>query len=422
MIPFSHIVQKTKRFLRIFGPGLVTGASDDDPSGIISFLQGGARFGFLTLWTSIFSLPMLSAMQEMSARIGLVTSRGLTMIIKKYYPKIILYFILLLNVPAIILNIGSDIQAIGAVANMLYPKIPVPVYCIFFTLVLMILIIKFPFQKLSSILKWLCLSILLYIVVPFMIKQNWIAVIKHTFIPSIQFNKDFLSVLTAILGTTISPYLFFWQATMEAEDKAHTYHKKIVNKKVLGDMEKDVNLGMFLSIVVMFFMMLTAGSVLFPAGLNNINSVEQAARALEPLTGKFTYLIFATAVLGTGFLTIPILASCQSYMLAESFGWRKGLDKTFKQAKGFNILIIVSLLVGLSLDFLKINPVKALLITAILYGLTSPFVIAIVLHIANNKKIMRHNTNNLLSNILGFLTLILMTGSAALLIYFLIKA
>jgi NRAMP (natural resistance-associated macrophage protein)-like metal ion transporter len=409
--------QKIKKFLRGFGPGLITGASDDDPSGIITYLQAGAKFSFSTLWTALISFPLMVSMQEMSARIGLVTSQGLTTIIKKYYPKIILYIILLLNIPAITLNLGADIQGIGAVSHMLYPKIPIPVYSIFFTLVLMFLIIKFPYRKISSILKWFCISILFYIIVPFMIKQDWLSVLKHTFIPTIKLDRNFLSILVAILGTTISPYLFFWQATMESEDKAHTYHKKIVNREVLNEMKKDVNSGMLLSILVMFFIMLTAGSVLFASGVNEIKTVGDAAKAMEPLLGKSTYFIFAIAILGTGFLTIPILASCQSYMLAESFGWRKGLDKTFKQAKGFNITLIVSLVLGVVLNFAGINPIKALLYSAMLYGLTAPIVIALLLHVANNKRIMRHRTNSWLSNVVGFLTLLLMTGAAVILVY-----
>lgn len=250
-----------------------------------------------------------------------------------------------------------------------------------------------------------------------MMKQDWLNILKNTFIPTLKFDKDFISILVAILGTTISPYLFFWQATMEVEDKAHKKSRVIVNKKVLGEMQTDVNSGMFLSIMVMFFMILTAGVVLSPAGVKEINTVDQAAKALEPLTGKLTYLIFALAVLGTGFLTIPVLAGCQSYIIAESFGWKEGLDKTIKQAKGFNYSLIISLLVGLSLDFVGFNPIKALLYSAILYGLTAPVIIAIILHIANNKKIMKDKTNSRLSNSLGFLTLILMSAAAIVLIY-----
>ncbi len=253
-----------------------------------------------------------------------------------------------------------------------------------------------------------------------MIKQDWGAVLKNTFVPTIHFNKEFISILVALLGTTISPYLFFWQATMEAEDMAHN-QKVMVNKRALDDMKTDVNFGMLFSNVVMFFIILTAGSVLFPAGIKQINTVEQAAKALEPLAGSFTYWIFGIGVIGTGLLAIPVLAGSQSYMLAETFGWKAGLDKRFPQARSFYISIIISLLVGLSLNFIGITPIQALLYTAILYGLTAPVLIAIILHIGNNKKIMKTHTNSKLSNILGGITLALMTAAAMALLYFQFK-
>jgi NRAMP (natural resistance-associated macrophage protein)-like metal ion transporter len=411
---------KLKNFLKILGPGVVTGASDDDPSGITTYSQAGAQFGLSTLWTALLTFPLMAAIQGMCARIGLVTSQGLTVTLKQHYSKPLLYIMLLFSFPAITLNIGADIQGMGAVAHLIFPSIPVSVYCVGFTAILMFVIIKYPYQKIAMILKWLCLSLLLYMVVPFMVKQDWGLIARNTFIPTIKFNKDFISILVALLGTTISPYLFFWQATMEAEDMAHSTQKVIVNKQVLGDMKTDVNIGMLLSNVGMFFIILTAGSVLFPAGIKQIDTVDQAAKALEPLTGRFTYFIFAIGVLGTGLLAIPVLAGSQSYMLAETFGWEAGLDKKFPQAKPFYVAIIISLLVGLSLDFLGISPIKALLYTAISYGLTAPVMIAIVLHIGNNKKIMGANTNSKLSNILGFIMLILMTVAAIALIYFLI--
>ena len=410
-------VSKFKKFLRLIGPGLVTGASDDDPSGIATYSQAGAQFGLATLWTALLTAPLMAAIQGICARIGIVTSQGLTVTIKQYYSKALLYTMLVFSFPAITLNIGADIQGMGAVAHMMVPQIPVSVFCVGFTVVLLFVIIQYPYQKIARILKWLCLSLLLYVVVPFMIKQDWAAVAKNTLIPTLKFNKEFISIIVALLGTTISPYLFFWQATMEAEDIAHSKTAVIVNKQLLKDMKTDVNFGMFFSNVVMFFIILTAGSVLFPAGIRQIDTVDQAAKALEPLTGKLTYLIFALGVLGTGLLAIPVLAGSQSYMLAETFGWKSGLDKKFPQAKLFYTSIIISLLVGLSLDFVGISPIKALLYTAISYGLTAPVLIAIILHIGNNKKIMKTYTNSRLSNILGFVTLALMTVAAVALIY-----
>jgi Mn2+/Fe2+ NRAMP family transporter len=242
---------------------------------------------------------------------------------------------------------------------------------------------------------------------------------KSTFIPTIHFNKAFFEILVAILGTTISPYLFFWQATMEAEDMTHSRKIIIVNKRILNDMKMDIDFGMLFSNIVMFFIILTTGVVLFKAGITQINTVGEAAKALEPLTGKFTYLLFALGVIGTGFLAIPVLAGSLSYILAETFNWKQGLDKKFHEAKRFYITLIISLIVGLSLDFLGISPIQALIYTAILYGLTAPVMIAIIMHIGNNKKVMGKFTNTIWSNILGMITLILMGASGIALIYFL---
>ena len=412
---------KIKKVFKILGPGLITGASDDDPSGIATYSQAGAQFGYATLWTALITFPLMAAIQGMCARIGIVTSEGLTVTLKKYYPKSILYLMLLFSLPAITLNIGADIQGMGAVGHMMFSRIPTFAFSITFTAILMFIIIKYPYRKLAMILKWLCLSLLLYIIVPFLIKQDWGTVLKNTFVPAIKFNKEFLSILVAILGTTISPYLFFWQATMEAEDRQHSKRKIMVNKRILNDMKEDVNIGMFLSNVVMFFIILTTGSVLYKAGIRQIDTVDQAAKALEPLAGKLTYLIFTIGVIGTGLLAIPVLAGSQSYMLAETFGWDAGLDKKFPKAKPFYITIIVSLLIGLSLDFIGISPIQALVYTAILYGITAPVLIAVIMHIGNNKKVMKEFTNSKLSNFLGGLTLLLMTAAAIALIYFQFK-
>lgn len=363
----------------------------------------------------------MAAIQEMCARIGLVTSQGLTVTLRENYPKPLLYLMLLFGFPAITLNIGADIQGMGAVVHMLIPKIPVAVFCMAITALLMLMIVNYSYQKISMILKWLCLSLLLYIIVPFLIKQHWGNVLKATFIPAIKFDKDYLSVLVAIFGTTISPYLFFWQASMEAEDVTQNKKKVIVDKRVLNYMKVDVNTGMLLSNVVMFFIILTAGTVLYMGGIRKIDTVDQAAKALEPLAGKLTYLIFTIGVVGTGLLAIPVLAGSQSYMLSETFGRVAGLDKKFSKAKAFYVSIIVSLLFGLSLDFIGISPIKALLYTAILYGLTSHVLIAVILHIGNNKKIMKDHTNSALSNILNSITLLSMTVAALALIYFQFK-
>jgi NRAMP (natural resistance-associated macrophage protein)-like metal ion transporter len=409
---------KLKNFFKNLGPGLITGASDDDPSGIATYSQAGAGFGFATLWTALITFPLMAAIQEMCARIGIVTSQGLTGTLRKNYPKSILYLMMIFSFPAITLNIGADIQGMGAVAHMIVPQVETYAFSILFTIILLYLIIQFPYKKLTNILKWLCLSLFLYLVVPFLVHDDWWAVIKATLIPEIHFNKPFFVILVAILGTTISPYLFFWQATMEAEERVHRPRKIIVNKRVLHDMKVDVDFGMLFSNLVMFFIMLTTGAVLYKAGIHQIDTVEQAAKALEPLAGELSYFLFAIGVIGTGFLAIPVLAGTLSYILAETFGWEQGLDKKFHEAKGFYLTVVVSMLIGLSLDFIGITPMQALLYTAVLYGLTAPVMIAIVIHICNNKKVMGEFTNSRYSNIVGVITLVLMTASAVLLIWF----
>ena len=411
---------KLRTYLKILGPGLITGASDDDPSGIATYSQAGAGFGLGLLWMAPFTFPLMASLQGMCARIGLVTSQGLTHTLKKHYSPVILYLMLIFSVPAIILNIGADIAGMGAVTNLLFPGIPTFVFSLLFTIILMAAIIIFPYKKIAGILKWLCLSILLYLIVPFIVQVNWKEVLKSTFIPHIELNKNFIEMVVAILGTTISPYLFFWQATMEAEDREHR-KEVVVDKRILQNMTADVNTGMFASNLVMLFIMLTTGVVLYNSGIREINTVEQAAKALAPLAGKFSYICFALGVIGTGFLAIPVLTGSLSYILAESFGWKEGLDKKFHEARAFYIVIIISLIIGLLINFMGISPMKALIFTAILYGITSPVMIAVILHIGNNKKIMNGFTNSRLSNTLGVITLVIMTIAALVLIYFQFK-
>ena len=409
------------RFLKILGPGLITGASDDDPSGIVTYSQAGAAFGLKLLWMAPFTFPLMAAMQGMCARIGIVTSQGLTNTLKKYYHPVILWMMLIFSVPAIILNIGADIAGMGAVTNLLFPKIPSFIFSLLFTIILMVTIVMFSYQKIAGILKWLCLSMLLYLVVPFLVHVNWKQVLISTIVPHFDLNKEFIEMIVAILGTTISPYLFFWQATMEAEDVEHQKKQVIVDKRVLQNMTADVNTGMFASNLVMLFIILTTGVVLYNSGIRQIDTVEQAAKALAPLAGKFSYICFALGVIGTGFLAIPVLTGSLSYIIAESFGWEEGLDKKFNEARAFYIVIILSLVIGLLINIMGISPMQALIYTAILYGVTSPVMIAVILHIGNNKKIMNKFTNSRFSNILGGITFILMSVATILLLYFQFK-
>jgi NRAMP (natural resistance-associated macrophage protein)-like metal ion transporter len=417
----KKVSYKLLRFWKILGPGLITGASDDDPSGIATYSQAGAAYGLSTLWTALITFPLMASIQEMCARIGLVTSHGLAGTIKTNYSKSVLYLTLLFSFPAIVMNIGADIAGMGAVGNLLFPSIHATYFSIVFTAILLFLIIYLPYFKIATYLKYLCIVLFVYFIVPFLYKQDFMAILKSTFIPSIKFNKDFIGILVAILGTTISPYLFFWQATMEVEDIKQKKRHLVVNKRILHEMKQDVDFGMLFSNVTMFFIILTTGTVLFNGGIHKIDTVEQAAQALKPLAGNFAYLLFALGVIGTGLLAIPVLCGSLSYIVTETFGWEEGLDKKFHQAKAFYVIIAISLILGLSLNYIGISPIKALIYSAILYGLTAPVFIAIILYISNSKKIMGEHTNGKTSNILGFATLVLMTVAAVILVYMQIK-
>lgn len=413
-----NIRVRLTRYWRILGPGLITGASDDDPSGIATYSQAGAQFGLATLWTALFTYPLMASMQEMCARIGLVTSQGLAGALKRYYPRPVAYLMVLFSFPAIVLNIGADIAGMGAVAHLLFPAVHAIYFSAASTIVLLTAIIYLPYHKMASILKYLCAILLVYLVTPFFSKVNVIQVLKHAFIPTFRFNREFIEIFVAVLGTTISPYLFFWQATMEVEEMRHRKRHLVVDKRVIRNMKVDIDIGMLFSNIVMFFIMLTTGTVLFHGGVREIATVEQAASALEPLAGKAAYLLFAIGVIGTGFLAIPVLSGSLSYVLSEAFDWNAGLDRKFHEAKAFYVVIAFSLLVGLLINYIGISAIQALMYSAILYGITAPVIIAIALHISNNKKVMGEFTNGRFSNILGLTALVVMSAAALCMLYF----
>lgn len=409
-------MKAVKNFWKKLGPGLITGASDDDPSGIATYSQAGAAFGLSTLWTAFLTYPLMFSIQEMCARIGIVTGAGLGYVISMYYPKPLAWIMLAVLFPAITFNIAANLAGMGAVAHLLFPFLPAWLYATLFTLLLIGGLISFSYKKMSFILKWLCVSLLVYLIVPFLVKQDWPSVLSSTIFPKFEWSPKFWSLLVAILGTTISPYLFFWQASMSTE---HQNHKEETSpRKEIKEMKVDVNFGMFWSNLVMFFIILTTGSVLFPAGITQIETVQDAAKALEPLAGHFAYLLFAIGVLSTGLLAIPILAGCLGYLFADIFGWEKGMDKRFKEAKGFYNIILASILLGLLMNVFNLDPISSLIYTAIIYGLLAPFLIALILHICNQSKIMRNYTNHWWSNVLGICAFLLMGGAAIFLIYF----
>jgi len=407
-----------KKFFRYIGPGLTTGASDDDPSGIATYSQAGARFGGKLLWTAIATYPLMVVMQEMCARIGLVTDSGLTGVIKKYYSKSLLYFIVFLSFTSITLNIGADIAGMGAVGNLLFPRVPAFLFSILFTVLLMAALVLWNYKTIAMVLKWLCLSLFSYVFIPFLAKTDWREALHATFFPVIEMNKEYFLAVVGILGTTISPYLFFWQTSMEAEERNHRHI--LIDKLVLNNMKVDVRSGMLFSNLVFYFIILATGTVLFSNGIHTIDSVQDAALALKPLAGDYASLLFSVGVIGTGALAIPVLAGSLGYMMAETFGWEEGLDKKFNEARSYYLTMIIATILGLLMNLVGINPIQALMYTAVLYGIVAPFMIALILHICNSKVIMGQFVNSFWPNLIGLLTLVIMTAAAVILIVFML--
>jgi NRAMP (natural resistance-associated macrophage protein)-like metal ion transporter len=416
------VLQRVKRFWKTLGPGLITGASDVDPSAITTFSQAGTRFGLSTLWMPILAYPKLAVMQEMCARIGIVTGKGLASVVKTYYPPWLLYCLIILSCPAFLLNIGADIAALGEAGNLLFPTVP-SLYCsIGFTCLLFILIVLLPFKKLATVMKIVCLSLLIYVIAPFLSPQNIVAITRHTLAPSFQFNKDFLLIVTGIIGAIISPYLFFWQTSSEVEAMATVLQEsKRTGRKTMLLMRADILAGAFFAVLIMYFIILTTGSTLHNNGILNINTIEDAALALKPLAGNLAYVLFAIGIFGTGFLIIPVLSTTVSYILMEASNRKSGLSITPAEASLFYIIMAFAMCLGVSMQWLKINPVKVLLFTTVLYGIAAPFLIGIILHIANNKKIMGSFINNKTSNSIGVTALILMLATIAVLGYFMVR-
>jgi NRAMP (natural resistance-associated macrophage protein)-like metal ion transporter len=420
----QKLFSKIKMAWKHLGPGLITGASDDDPSGITTYTQAGSSFGLGTLWTAAITFPLMTAIQEMCGRIGIVTRSGLTGVVRKNYPKAIVYIITALIVPACILNIAADLAGIGAVGNLIFPNIP----SIFFTFLsgfaVVLGLILLPYKKIESVLKYFAMVLVVYLVVPFFQPQNWGEILQASVIPHIEFSKGFIAILVALLGTTISPYLFVWEDSLEVEELAEEQRENILPEQndsnvhtEIKAMQKDNLVGMFFSNFVMFFIILSAGTIIFKSGVHDIQSVADAAQALKPVAGEYAYLLFAIGVIGTGFLAIPVLAGACSYTLKDTLGLTGGMNSKLSEAKGFYGVISVSVLIGALINLLGINPIQILIWTAIAYGIISPPLIALILHICNNKKIMGAHTNGRVSNILGGTCLLLMTVACGALLW-----
>jgi NRAMP (natural resistance-associated macrophage protein)-like metal ion transporter len=389
-----HPWGKTKVFFKTLGPGLITGASDDDPSGIGTYSSVGAKFGFMIIWMAFWLLPVMLAVQEACARIGVVTGKGLAGIMQKHYGKKFVFSIVALLIIANVINIGADLGAMAASLAMIssinfyFAAVAIAVF-----IILAEIFIHYHIQV--KILKWLALSLLAYVITGFIAKPDWDIIWKDIFIPQIQFSREYLFAMIAVFGTTITPYLFFWQTSEEVEEGRMI--KPLLRRKLLQGrmrrMHTDVKTGMIFANVAFFFIVLTTAQVLFKNGITEINSAEQAAQALRPLAGNAAYFLFAMGIIGTGLLAIPVLAGSSAYALSEVMKWKEGLELKFSKARNFYLVIAFSILVGLSLNFFGINPIKALYYSAFVNGIIAVPLLFVIMIVGNDKRIMGKETN-----------------------------
>lgn len=422
---------KLKKMLRTYGPGIITGAADDDPSGIATYSQTGAQFGYGQLWMSIFMLPLQVATQEACARIAGVTGKGIAAIVKEHYSQKLVYLIALLLLIANTINIGANIGAMAAAAQLLIP-LPFVILAIIFALFMTLIQVFTCYKTYAKILKWLCVFLIAYPITVFICKQPWLVLLKSTFIPHIEFNFQFLFVATAVLGTTISPYMFFWQASQTIEEEREAgiiknNRKPAINKQYIRNLRIDNFLGMFISELVAWCIIVVAATVLHENGVRDISSATEAAKALEPLVRSFPHsgfvaeFIFAAGIIGLGLLSVPILAGSAAYVLGAAFGLPRGLNLKFNQAKGFYSIILLSTALGLSFNFIGINPMKALVYASVINGIIAVPLLLIIFLIAKNKKIMGKYKSGILSSLFIFLTFVTMLLAAGMMLLFLVN-
>lgn len=408
-------VKKAKKYWHNLGPGLTTGAADDDPSGIATYSQAGAQYGFQLLWLAGFTFPLMSIVQEMCARLGLVTGRGLAGNIRIHFPKWVLYLCTALLFFANTLNIGANIGAMAKSTQLIFPNVSFATLVLGFAIVSLALQIFVSYEKYAKYLKYLALVLLSYIAAAVLVKLDVRQLITGTLIPTIVFSKEQIFLICAILGTTISPYLFFWQTSQEVEEsilKGQTTLKlrqEAVTDKEIKLMRQDVWSGMFLSNLVMFFIIAACAATLFANGVTNIPTAAEAAAALRPIAGEYAYLLFALGIIGTGMLAIPVLAGSASYAMSESFGWKVGLYRKLKEANAFYGIIIISTLLGVALNFVGIDPIKALIFSAVVNGLVAPVILILIILLSSNRKVMGDRVNHPIATMLGILITGLMT-------------
>jgi NRAMP (natural resistance-associated macrophage protein)-like metal ion transporter len=412
---------KLQKILSAIGPGITTGAADDDPSGIATYSQTGAQFGYGQLWTALYMLPFMMAVQEACARIGMVTGKGIAAIVKQNYNRKLLYAVVTLVVIANVINIGADIGAMAEAAKLIIP-LPFAVWTLLFTASILILEIFTTYKVYARILKWLALSLLAYPVTVFIVRMPWLTVLQATFIPHIEFNFAFLFIITGVLGTTISPYMFFWETSQEVEEvKQKRWFRNGVPQIRAGNirmMRIDNNLGMIISDITTWSILVVAGTVLHNSGVTDLKTSADAAKALEPLVKSFPHagylskLIFSIGIIGLGFLAVPILSGSAAYAVSEAVNLKSGLNLKLKRAHGFYGIITIATLFGLIINFVGISPVKALIYTAVLNGVASVPLVFLIIKISSSYKIMGKYKSGLLSKIFLWITFLAM-GAAA---------
>ena len=405
-----------KRFFRVLGPGLITGAADDDPSGIATYSIAGASLGFATLWTALVTLPLMSVVQFLCAKIGLVSGMGLAGVLRNHYSRWLLYPAVFLLLIANTINAGTDIGAIAAAFNLF---VPIPIAFMIVPIGLLIVALQFwgSYRLITRVFKWLTLALFAYVGAAFLAKPNWGQVIRATFIPQFTFDKTYLVTVVAIFGTTISPYLFFWQASEEVEEEISMGRKTLREREgatfaELREATLDTNVGMFVCNLVFYFVIVAAAATLYLHGKTEIQSATDAARALEPLAGSAAKYLFAAGLVGVGFLAVPVLTGSAAYAVAETFGWECKLDDKPKEAKHFYAVIAASTLVGMLINFVGINPISALFWTAVINGLVSPPLLVIIMLVSNNKRVMGDKVNGAFTNIVGWTAVVAMFAAA----------
>ncbi len=407
-----------RRFLNRLGPGLITGASDDDPSGIATYTQAGASLGFATLWTAVLTLPLMIVVQHTCAKVGMCSGRGLAAVLREYYSKWLLYPAVLGLLIANTINVGSDLSAIAAAINIF---VPVPIWLLVIPIAVGIIVLEIwgSYQLIVRVFKWLTITLFAYIVSSFMARPDWPQVLRATIIPNITFDSGYITTIVAILGTTISPYLFFWQASQEVEEEYCMGRTGLRQRMgaTAAEMRKEVFdtvTGMVFCNVVFYFVILAAASTLHVNGRTDVQSAAEAAEALRPVAGDLATTLFAIGLIGSGLLAVPVLAGSAAYAVSETFGWRGHLDDKPKQAPKFYGVLAASTLIGVAIDLVNINPMSALFWTAVINGVVAPPLLVTVIVVANNKKVMQHRTNGVWANILcGIAALLMFTAAIA---------